>query len=180
MMYKLFLDMDGVLVDFERGVTELTGTKVVDGFGDGKALGRMWTAIAGVGDFYAKLHWMPDGEELWNTVAPLEPIILTGVPYGRGWADQKRTWIRKHLEYIPKIIIKTPGRTKLDCALEAFGVDAIPKDETWILVDDTPRIGETWITGGGVFILHKDTVSTLKKLLIIPEVAEDFEVSMGY
>ncbi len=175
MTYKLFLDMDGVLVDFERGVKELTGTSIAD---FGKSLGRMWKAVAGVGDFYAKLHWMPDGKELWDALSPLGPSILTGVPHGHGWADQKRVWIRKHLEYFPKTIIKSPGRTKLDCALEAFGMEAIPEDEKWILVDDTPKMGNAWTAGGGVFILHKDTASTLEKLLAIPELAEDLEISM--
>ncbi len=153
--------MDGVIVDFQRGVKELTGTSVVE---FGRSLGRMWKAVAGVGDFYTKLQWMPDGKELWEALAPLGPSILTGVPHGHGWADQKRVWIREHLSYFPKTIIKTPGRTKLDCALSAFNLTAIPEDETWILIDDTPRMGAPWTQGGGKFILHKNTVATLEEL----------------
>lgn len=48
-------------------------------------------------DFYARLPWMRDGQELWEGVAPLKPTILTGLPRG-GWAHaQKVEWCRREL-----------------------------------------------------------------------------------
>lgn len=43
------------------------------------------------------LDWMPDGRELWDGVAHLQPTILTGLPMGN-WAEpQKVSRIRLYL-----------------------------------------------------------------------------------
>ena len=172
-MYKLFLDMDGVIVDFERGVKKLTGTSIREFAGN---LGRMWKAVAGVGNFYTKLDWMPDGEELWTLLAPLNPTMLTGIPHGHGWGGQKHIWVNEHLDPIPRVIIKPPSRTKMQAALEAEEIEAIPDGETWILIDDTAKMGSQWGNEGGVFIHHKNAETTIQKLLEIPEVREDLEI----
>mgnify|MGYP001256862526 CR=1 FL=1 len=165
-MDRIFLDMDDVIVDFVRGVKELTGKSPLE---FGKNLGAMWKAIAGVGDFYSKLQWMPDGKDLWEGLKPFEPILLTGIPHGHGWTEQKYRWIHKNLDPIPQCIIKHPGTDKLQSVFNTYKINAIPEDETWILIDDTPRMANAWTAGRGKFILHKSAEKSLEQLLELLE-----------
>ena len=153
MKFKLFVDLDGVLVDFNKGVEQATGTL------PGKqAPGRMWAVIARTPAFYAGLDWMPDGRELWNWVLPLEPTILTGLPRGK-WAEpQKREWCRRELgESIE--VLTCMSREKAQKAAEYL------KDgETPILIDDRESIAEAWQAMGGIFIQHRSAADSIRQL----------------
>ncbi|CAM9945870.1 unnamed protein product [Ascophyllum nodosum] len=88
----IFCDLDGVLVDFDKGVRRVMGTSP-----DQLKRSDMWRGLAKAKKFYAKLDWMPDGRELWNGIVDLHPTILTGLPMGN-WAEpQKREWCKKEL-----------------------------------------------------------------------------------
>ena len=61
-MYIIYCDMDGVLVDFEKGYYDLTGTSTKQ-FPKGD--NSFWQPISDAGaEFWATLPWMPDGKEL--------------------------------------------------------------------------------------------------------------------
>ena len=75
--YTLYVDMDGVLCDFERrfeqfaGVSpeEYTAQKTIE-FGEKKAQEEFWDLIdkqIGV-RFWVGMPWMPEGEKLWKYV----------------------------------------------------------------------------------------------------------------
>jgi hypothetical protein len=55
----LFLDFDGVLADFERGVLEVTGKRP-----EQLPLEAMWAALARVPRFFETLELMHDAEAL--------------------------------------------------------------------------------------------------------------------
>ena len=152
-MYKLFVDLDGVLVDFEKGVLHVTGRPVEE-----QTSKDMWRALARHGSFYADLDWMIDGKDLWAFAKSYDPTILTGLPWG-GWAEsQKRTWCARELgEDIP--VITCMSREKAAKAREASS-----DEETPILVDDRIGIKESWEAMGGVFIHHKDAQSSVEAL----------------
>lgn len=166
---KIFLDMDGVIVDFVRGVKDLTGKNLWE---FSHNLRAQWEAIAGVGDFYAKLEWMPDGKKLYESLVPFEPILLTGIPHGKGWPAQKYKWIYQHLDPIPQCIIKHPGQTKMQAALEALHLESKP-EETWVLIDDTAKMCGQWENEGGVALRHKNAEDTLEQLLKLFDTIED-------
>jgi hypothetical protein len=89
---KLFLDLDGVLADFDRGVIGLTGRHPRE-----QSAREMWRAVVRAPDFFAALAFTDDGKRLWEFCRPLDPTILTGLPHG-GWADpQKRRWVTEML-----------------------------------------------------------------------------------
>jgi hypothetical protein len=107
---RLFLDMDGVFCDFERGVQDLQAkigvqiktTAHLD------QEGSTWKLIfENDPDFFAHLEPMAGAMELWNSVKKyLEragqkvPIFLTGCPKGiyRPLAEKgKRQWIADNL-----------------------------------------------------------------------------------
>ena len=159
---KLFVDLDGVLVDFDRGVLELTGTLPAD-----IPEPEMWKRIAAADDFYNKLDWMEDGPRLWSYVRVLQPSILTGLPRGN-WAEpQKRRWCERELG--PEIPVFTcltrekPLVAQLNCS----------PDETPVLIDDRTRIADHWREIGGIFIHHTSAASSTQQL---EQVLEAFDL----
>src|SRR5689334_10488276 len=74
---RLFLDLDGVLADFDRGVHAATGARPEE-----LPLKTMWAALATVPAFFETLELMRDAEALWQFRAPHRPTILTGLPLG--------------------------------------------------------------------------------------------------
>ncbi|MBN2510775.1 MAG: glutathione S-transferase N-terminal domain-containing protein [Spirochaetales bacterium] len=151
--YKLFVDLDGVLVDFDRGVKEITGKLPRELF-----IGTMWAILAKTPGFYDRLAWMPDGKELWETVRHLEPVILTGLPRG-SWAEpQKRTWCTRELGCDVQVIA-CMTRDKAERARAVTAEGAVP-----VLIDDREKTRESWEAMGGVFIHHTDTETTLEHL----------------
>lgn len=146
--FKLFLDLDGVLADFEARVMELTGRKA-----DDQPSRRMWPILANPKhDFYNSLNWMSDGQELWEKTKMYNPTILTGLPMGN-WAEaQKRTWCARMLgENVPVIT----------CMARDKHTFARPGD---VLVDDRVKAKSEWERVGGVFIHHTSTETSLAQL----------------
>lgn len=72
---RLFLDLDGVLADFDVAAHRVLGAPP-----DAVAPNVMWPRIASQPDFFGTLPLMPDALELWSFAAPYSPTILTGAP----------------------------------------------------------------------------------------------------
>jgi len=155
--FQIFVDLDGVLADFDLGVKAITGKYPLE-----MTPGKMWRILASQKDFFSKLRWMPDGKKLWQAVLPYNPVILTGLPLGK-WAEpQKRTWCRKELgESVPVITGMSKDKPFL-------AIDWLEENELdWkvpLLIDDRLKLKEPWENTGGIFILHLDTDSTIKEL----------------
>jgi hypothetical protein len=100
---RLFLDMDGVFCDFEKGVQDITGGKGSDELDDEE----LWPVIMKNPRFFAQLDPMAGAMELWKGVRDFLkrseqkiPIFLTGCPSNkqfRQWAEEgKEAWVRKY------------------------------------------------------------------------------------
>jgi len=64
--YKIYCDMDGVLVDFDKGYLELTGDKLD---GEHRSDVGFWNPINKAGKpFWVNLEWMSDGKRLWSYI----------------------------------------------------------------------------------------------------------------
>ena len=157
--YKIYVDMDGVLVDFIAGVMkELRINREpyqdeLDTF--------LSTAYGSTKKFWSTLPWMSDGKKLWNTLKDLNTEILSACPYKckiqPSVVAGKRMWIKKNLKMSKGInITSRRGKVKF----------VAPKH---ILIDDYIKNIEQWKAAGGIGILHKNSMSTLselKKLLL--------------
>ncbi len=150
--YQLFLDLDGVLVDFDRGVELLTGRPP-----SALAPRAMWPQLAKSPGFYARLGWTHDGKELWEFCRRHSPVILTGLPLGN-WAEpQKRSWCARELG--PDVeVITCMSREKAEKAQERSN------GKTPVLVDDRIKLQEAWEQTGGVFIHHRDAATSISRL----------------
>ena len=146
--YTIYCDLDGVLVDFDKGYKELTGKSPKEA-GDGP---EFWEPIHKAGAaFWIKLKWMPDGKELWNYVEQYNPIILSAPSQEESSRIGKRVW-RKNTLPDTKMIL-TPARFKQKYS-----------EENNILIDDREDNIQQWKDKGGIGILHTSTENTIKQL----------------
>ena len=153
---KLYLDMDGVLCNFEKRFTELYGKDAL-GARDRKNFTTNWPNFIMDGNFES-LEWFPGGKELLDFIqnkTDWEVEILSssgGEKFHSEVAAQKVVWLcNKGIPYKANIV---PGRKHKT---------AYATPET-ILIDDTEDIIVNFNAAGGLGILHKDINETLAKL----------------
>jgi hypothetical protein len=143
----LFLDLDGVLADFDAHVEALFGAPP-----SGMPIGQMWARAARTRGFFETMPLTPDALELWTYCLPFGPSILTGLPRGN-WAEaQKRRWVAAHLgDAVP--VITCMSRDKCEFATPGA-----------VLVDDTTRYAERWVERGGIFVHHTSARASIDAL----------------
>ena len=149
-MSHLFLDLDGVLADFDAGARKILGMSPAD-FEARHNKREFWRRLARTRDFYATLPLMPDAMLLFEAVKHLEPTILTGLPLGNWAAPQKVKWAAEHFPGTK--IITTMARDKFR---HMTGMD--------VLVDDRADHRDKWESAGGTFIHHKNARDSLARL----------------
>lgn len=146
---QLFVDMDGVLADFDSGYARAFGIRpsIASDNVD-------WNLVRDTKDFYMNLPPMPDMVELWNYVSRYKPIILTGVPWSVAEApDNKRAWVRKNLGLDVEVRC---------CLSKEKYKNAKPGD---ILIDDWEKYRDLWMGAGGRWITHTSAANTIAKLV---------------
>jgi len=150
---KLFLDLDGVLADFDRGVEAVTGKRP-----DQQHIRQMWKALAKEPDFYGTLDMMHDAQVLWEFCGPYCPTILTGLPTGSWAAPQKVEWATDHF----------PGVPIITCMAADKHLHMHPGD---VLVDDREKHRAAYEEAGVLFIRHTSAGDSLTQLAkIFPSV----------
>ena len=147
---QLFLDCDGVLADFDAGAKQVLGL-LPHAFEQRHGRREFWKRIARADEFYARLPLMPDARLLFDAVAHLHPIILTGLPIGDWAGPQKVRWAEEHFPGTP--IITCMARDKFR---HMTGPD--------VLVDDRADHRDKWEDAGGIFVHHRDARSSLEQL----------------
>lgn len=150
-MSQIFIDCDGVLADFDSAARELFGR---DSREAEEVLGTptFWKRIRGRHNFYRNLALLPDAMDLYQAVAHLNPIILTGCPVG-GWSEpQKTAWAAQHF----------PGVRMITCMSREKSRHLVHPGD--VLVDDYLRYRELWEKAGGVFIHHVSARESIRQL----------------
>lgn len=151
MSFQLFIDMDGVLADFDAGYQKLTGIrpdKKVDNVDNVD-----WNLVKRTPGFYQNLPPMQDFHIFWKYFSDLNPIILTGVPKSVEEAESnKRSWITKHIGISQPMIacrssekslhIRNPGDT---------------------LIDDWEKFKHVWEKRGGRWITHISAINSIRE-----------------
>jgi hypothetical protein len=114
----------------------------------------LWPRLASMPDFYTYLPWTKDGERLWNAIWPLQPTILTGIT--GHWAEtQKADWINREFGPDVSYITCLSKHKHYYCPLDQPGA---------ILIDNKELSRQRWQEAGGIFILHKNTECTIRRL----------------
>lgn len=151
---QLFLDMDGVLADFDKRAREIFGMEPHT-FEETFGTKKFWSTLLTTEDLFNSFDPMPDAFDLWNATKHLNPTVLTGVPRGDWAAPQKRTWIARHLgEHVPVIT----------CFARQKALHCKPGD---VLVDDRPKFKDLWEKAGGTFVVHTSAAKSLDELKVL-------------
>ena len=148
--YTIYCDMDGVLVDFDRGYQELTGmtTQQADAIGGD----TFWEPLTKAGaKWWITLNWMSDGKQLWNYIKKYTPILLSAPSQQESSRLGKRVWVKRELPDV-KLILR-PASQKQQYA-----------SPTSILIDDRQKNIDQWEAAGGIGILHTSTANTIEQL----------------
>lgn len=148
-VYKFYCDMDGVIVDFDKGYEKLTGIKMNGIF---RSDPDFWDPInkAGV-DFWVKMDWAPDGRQLWNYIEKYKPIILSAPSNRDESRVGKQLWVQRELPGVHLYLRYAKHK------IEFAAPDAI-------LIDDRLENIENWVNAGGIGIHHTSTESTIHHL----------------
>lgn len=154
----VYVDMDGVLADFDRGFQEISGLSH-----DAVSDEELWAAIEAYGKvkFFSGLPWMDGGKELWNFVTQnfLHIKILSALGKSDKTNKQstqgKTAWLRHHLPNLHSddiILVENKHRKRHYSK---------PGD---IIIDDTPVVIQEWDKKGGIGILHRTAQETINHL----------------
>jgi hypothetical protein len=146
--YKIYCDMDGVLVDFEKGYKELTGKET----SYSTSPEEFWEPITRAGAaFWIKLQWMPDGKQLWEYIKQYNPDLLSAPSREESSKIGKFTWVKRNIQGT-KLILRSAERK------QEF---ATPNS---ILIDDRADNIQRWKDAGGIGILHTSAADTIQQL----------------
>jgi len=156
---KIYLDMDGVLCNFERRYFERYN-ELPGSMRDRKDFNVHWDDFI-LNYQFETLDWWPGGKELLTYVCFLhnehgiEVEMQTssgGQKHHAEVAKQKQVWLDSK-GIIFKANVVAGRKTKAEYA----------KPDT-ILIDDTPDVIQSFNAAGGIGILHKEVGNTLLKL----------------
>ena len=148
---KVFLDMDGVLTDFEKAVTQIGAQS---GLGDDASEEdkiKMYKKIEDAGEeFWSTMEWKEDGRQLWEALRKFNPILLSAPGFFRGSVSGKKMWVKNNM----------PG---VQLYIENDKYKYAEPDA--ILIDDMEKNVEAWKEAGGIGILHKSAPQTEREII---------------
>lgn len=147
--YKIYCDLDGVLVDFAKGYHKLTGIDLDGQFHNSE---KFWDPINSAGyDFWINLEWMPDGKNIWSYIEKYNPDILSAPSREDDSRIGKFDWVKRELPGV-RLILRTMKNKK-----EFASPNSILIDDNEININD-------WKNAGGIAIHHKSANETIKQL----------------
>lgn len=147
--YKIYCDMDGVLVDFIKGYFELTGKDITGQYHTNKTF---WKPIDAAGlNFWLNLEWTPDGKALWDYIKKYNPELLSSPSIQNDSRVGKAKWVERELPGA-HLILRSASKKQ-----EFASPDTI-------LIDDRESNIEQWADAGGIAIHHTSTENTINQL----------------
>ena len=147
--FKIYCDMDGVLVNFDKGYFELTGIDSTENLPNDHTF---WDPINKAGyDFWFNLEWMPDGKRLWKYIEKYNPKLLSAPSRQEDSRVAKLDWVYKELPGVDLILRSAKNKKEF----------AAPKS---ILIDDRIANINDWREAGGIAIHHVNTKHTIDQL----------------
>lgn len=164
-MFKLYVDMDGVLTDFNKQLLDKLNFEIDK---NSKTLPQeVWKKINSIGkSFWSSMDWTHDGKKLWNHIKKYNPIILTSPSNHPSSIEGKKEWIENNIPDAPYI---------LESEKEKYA------KENHILIDDRPDNIKKWENNNGIGILHTNYVSTIEKLQnILSNIEENKKLKESY
>lgn len=160
----LYIDLDGVLIDFEKKALEVAGylPSYSSDATQKKLRSDFWKQVATHvkkgNKFFEVMDLLPDALDLYDYIKHRDPTVLSATGHVVGAKEEKRNSVRAKF-----------GHEMADRALfvrdaSQKGTHAAPGR---ILIDDRQKALDSFIAEGGMGVLHKnakDTIAQLKEL----------------
>lgn len=158
MITKIYVDLDGVLCDFDLQFSKLNEENLkFSEFIKKYSKTKAWRLIGKSGKkFWSEMPWMPEGKELWSFINKnfekqnIE-ILTAGATHDINLVEGKKEWCLRELGDYKVNVVR--GVEKQNFA----------NPET-ILIDDTERNILQFREKGGIGILYKNVNDTLESL----------------
>lgn len=152
----VWLDMDGVLADFNKGYEHLAGFSPVFHH---DTMEVDWELVDSFQGFFGALEPMPDARMLVQYVTTTAPQVrvLTSLPSTNSEQvrEDKQFWLARRFPELAETVQFVDWRVKKSDFCQ-------PGD---ILVDDWPgKHRAAWEAAGGTFIWHVRTHDTIRRL----------------
>ena len=153
---QIFLDMDGVLTDFEGKISEMLGKKVWNDDAGHDVYDKHKRELT-ARHMFRQMNPLPDAWKLtdWCLNSGIHTEILTaaGTVNRELVVRDKIEWIREHINPYWTIIPTFKGSQKAACShIKA------------VLIDDRDKNIDCWVKAGGIGILHTTADNTIKQL----------------
>jgi len=146
----IYVDMDGVLVDFIGGKEDMGCTEDFDNlfWSEVKSKGSAWWENLNEIENGDLAHWLKGIEAKWTILSVYPATGSLDAMYG------KRLWLQKHLgQQVAMRAVICHRNSKKDFAGEAQ-----------ILIDDYEVNIKQWVKAGGIGILHESASQTIDQL----------------
>jgi hypothetical protein len=153
-MTTVFLDMDGVLADFDKGACEILGTDNHYKYEFVHGPEVLWDRINSKPDFFLSLDPLPDADLLLEALQGIRTVVLTALPKTNTESvrAQKERWVREWIsDEIPVITCFTKDKPNY-CTPGS------------VLVDDRAINKKAWERAGGHYVIHTDALSSIRQL----------------
>ena len=167
----VYVDMDGVLVDFFNEWARLIGVKSYRDIPK-KEIGKALKKIVNTPNFWEDLPTLAGYKDLLQTIKAVKgkyKILSSPLANDPNVDPGKREWVRKHLNFFkPEQVIIDHNKSKY-----AKKQDGSPN----LLIDDFGKNVDAWQSAGGIAIKHhttttSNTVQAIKKVFSKKDVKE--------
>ncbi|MBK7898864.1 MAG: hypothetical protein KA603_02665 [Azonexus sp.] len=151
---RLYLDLDGVMADFDAFVRAQLGCRPPS-----PLPGWAWRRLSAIPALYRQLQPLDGAKALFRELvaASLPLAILTATPLPTAClataADDKREWVRRHL--CPRVPVITVSGGEAKALFAAPGA---------LLIDDSERNLRAWQARGGLGLHHRSHRATRERL----------------
>ena len=153
---QIFLDMDGVLADFQTTCSEMLGLKIWN-TDEGHKLYDLNKRELTAKHMFRRLKPLPDAWKLvdycLNSGIHTEILTAAGTVNRTLVIKDKIDWVREHIHPSWIVIPTFKGSQKAAFAHKKA-----------VLIDDRQRNIDTWVEAGGIGILHETADETIKQL----------------
>lgn len=148
---KVYVDMDGVLTDFDKAVRAIGGERGLPDDASKEDTDQMFKRIDEAGpEFWSGMDWMPGAKKLWEKIRLFNPVLLSSPGDLRYAKRGKQDWVNKNI----------PGVTLY---LDKDKYQWAERDA--VLIDDSAKNIGAWRQAGGIGILHENPEKTEIELL---------------
>lgn len=163
--YILYLDLDGVLVDFDGGYRKLSQGRSIQetAAADGEDSARE-KYLKAKADWWANLDWIHGGRELFNASDKMFEHVCILSSAGTGDPEKGKAVVEGKIRWLAKNIPSMDASRTFIVFGKHLKQERSAKNA--ILVDDVAITIEQWNARGGFGILHKsnDYKKTIEEL----------------